>query len=471
MIGPHGIFHAGRWPQRQVSRRGFFIASGALAAAASWKPDPLLAYRYQAQQQFGDLRVTSIETHEIGLEYHDWLHHVLNHYYGPLRRTVYVVHTNRGLIGLGESGSLEAESVRNKYIGSNPFDWVGDETSLGLGTAMYDLMGQAAGVPVYKLFGQKYRSWVPVGSWTVSSHPDHMADAVKRYSARGYTWLKYHLSPFENVFDQFKAMEAVAPRGFKVLLDITMGGTNDHMFGLLDRISRSPIAGAFEDPLYEKDIQGYIELRKKLRLPLLLHHSPLGATFEVLQGAADGYILGHAKIGTAIRRAGLFAAANLPFMLQNVGGSITRTMTVHMQSAFKTASQHFHSDTETWKHDVVDERPEPINGFLRVPENPGLGVTLNREKLEQLKAVKLPEKERWIIKTKFDNGTTMYNLANPKESIFMVRPDRRRLIPMSYDSPLTTEYWDEDGSQAYKQMFERLEKEEMVLEKAPGSRR
>jgi hypothetical protein len=142
-----------------------------------------------------------------------------------------------------------------------------------------------------------------------------------------------------------------------------------------------------------------------------------------------------------------------------------------MQSAFKTASQHFHSDAETWKHDVVDERPEPINGFLRVPEKPGLGVTLNRQKLEQLKAVRLPEKDRWIIKTEFANGTTMYNLANPKESIFMVRPDRRRLIPMSYDSPLTTEYWDDDGSQEYKKMFQRLEKEEMVLEKPPGTRR
>ena len=50
-----------------------------------------------------------------------------------------------------------------------PFDWVGDETSLPLGTAMYDLMGQAAGVPVYKLFGQRYRKWVPVACWTVSN--------------------------------------------------------------------------------------------------------------------------------------------------------------------------------------------------------------------------------------------------------------------------------------------------------------
>ena len=43
-------------------------------------------------------------------------------------------------------------------------------------------------------------------------------------------------------------------------------------------------------------------------------------------GAADAYMLGHSKIGDAMRRAGLFAAGNLPFMLQNVGGAITRAM-------------------------------------------------------------------------------------------------------------------------------------------------
>ena len=46
----------------------------------------------------------------------------------------------------------------------------------------------------------------------------------------------------------------------------------------------------------------------------------------------------------------------------------------------------------------------------------------------------------------------------------MVRPDRRRLIPMSYDSPIATEYWDDDGSSEYRTMFDRIEREQMVLE-------
>jgi hypothetical protein len=108
---------------------------------------------------------------------------------------------------------------------------------------------------------------------------------------------------------------------------------------------------------------------------------------------------------------------------------------------------------------------EPINGFLRVPEKPGLGLTLDRDALERLKNLKLPEQQRWIIKSQFKNGTKMYNIADPKHSIFMVRPDRSRLIPMSYDAPISTEYWDDDGTPEYREMFARIEREGVVLER------
>ncbi len=411
------------------------------------------------------MKVTEIEVHEITLEYEDWIAYQLNHYYGPTRRTVYVVHTDEGLTGLGEGGGTEAQEVIDQYIGTNPFEWMGDETSLGLGTAMYDLMGQAAGVPVYRLFGQKYRSWVPVGSWTVSTHPDRMAEAVEQYASRGYTWMKFHLSPFENVFDQAEAMEKAAPEGFRIHYDFTMHGTDDHMVELLDGLSRYRIAGCFEDPLPGEDIEGYVELRKRSRLPIVLHHFPMRATYEVFPRPADAYMLGHYKIGEAVRRAGLFAADDSPFMLQNVGGTITRAMTTHMMAAFPSATFHFVDASETLKQDVVADRQEPVNGFLRAPEKPGLGVTLDREALERQENLQLPAQEKWIIKSQFKNGTRMYNIGDPEESIFLVRPNVRRLIPMRYDSPITTEYWDDDGTAEYRKMFARIEREGMVLER------
>ena len=179
--------------------------------------------------------------------------------------------------------------------------------------------------------------------------------------------------------------------------------------------------------------------------------------------AADAFMLGHQRIGTAIRRAGLFAGANIPFMLQNTGGNITRAMVTHMQSAFKTSGFHFVSATEIRKWDIVKERLEPVNGFLRVPEAPGLGVTLDRAELERVKNLDVPGQDKWIVKTRFANGTMMYNIHDPKNSIFMVRPDRSRLIPMSYDAPVTTEYWDDDGSNEYRNMFAQIERDGIVL--------
>jgi hypothetical protein len=244
-----------------------------------------------------------------------------------------------------------------------------------------------------------------------------------------------------------------------------MGGTADHLPELLGRLSEYPVAGCFEDPLPGEDVDGYIELRQRCARPILLHHFPTGATHEVLRRPADGYILGHSRIGDAARRAGLFAAGSMPFSLQNVGGHITRAMTLHMMAAFPSASLHFNSDTETWASDVVNERWEPVNGLLRVPEAPGLGVTLDREALERLSRQSLPPQKPWIVKTTFQSGARLYCRHDPDDSIFLVRPDRRREFTPSWVSPVTTEYWDDDGSPAFREMMGRLQTDGMVLER------
>ena len=94
---------------------------------------------------------------------------------------------------------------------------------------------------------------------------------------------------------------------------------------------------------------------------------------------------------------------------------------------------------------------------------------IDPEKLERLEKQKLPKQAKWIIRTTYKNGTRMVNIADPAESIFMVRPDRRKLLPFSYDAPLSSEWWDDDGSKAYQAMFSRIQKQGVVLEK-PGSR-
>ena len=306
-----------------------------------------------------------------------------------------MVHTDKGFYGLGE-GRSEPQEVLQKYIGTSPFDWVGDETSVPMAKAMYDLMGKRPGSPSTSYSASATAAGCPSAPGRSPPTPE-MAVAVRNYAAMGYTWMKYHLSPFENVFDQLEAMEQVAPKGFKLQFDLTRFHHYGHNPDLVERVARSPIAGSFEDPLDTTDVDAYIDLRKRIRLPIIIHGSKFTHSFDVLRRAADGYIIGHHKLGMILQRAGLFAAAGVPFMIQWVGGHITRAMTTHMQAAFKTASLHFHCDAETWKSDVVKERLEPINGFLRVPERPGLGSP-------------------WIVKNWSASSTTTRRSSSPISS-------------------------------------------------------
>ena len=41
----------------------------------------------------------------------------------------------------------------------------------------------------------------------------------------------------------------------------------------------------------------------------------------------------------------------------------------------------------------------------------------------------------------------------------------RELPPMSYDAPLSSTYWDDDGTPEFKEIMARLEREGVILER------
>ena len=130
------------------------------------------------------------------------------------------------------------------------------------------------------------------------------------------------------------------------------------------------MAGAIEDPLANEDFEGYKQLRLRSRIPIYFHHLPLQGR-EALFGLADGYMMGHSPIGKLIQRAGLFEAANVPFMIQNTGGNVTRAFVVHMASVFPTATLHHVTATDLWAEDVVAPALRVEGGTVAVPEGPG----------------------------------------------------------------------------------------------------
>jgi L-alanine-DL-glutamate epimerase-like enolase superfamily enzyme len=404
------------------------------------------------------VKITDIELHEIHPPLSPWNGDVLKMFSGDNwdARTIVVLHTDNGLEGIGEVEGPPTERLREEVEqlrGTNPCRWLGHpQLNIWVAPAIYDLVGKANDVPAYQLFGPKVRSWVPLSTWTVSQTPAKMAAEVEDAVALGHTWIKYHTHHLHNIIDQTRAMQEVAPRGFKIHYDVNCDNTVDHIVSLARQLSQFPAAGLIEDPLRSFDLEGYKLLRQKCALPIVFHHLPLGGR-EALMGLADGYMLGHSPVGHSIQRAGLFEAANVPFMMQNNGGNTTLAMVVHMAAAFERATLHHVNLARLWEEDVVTPVFKVVGGQVQVPEEPGLGVALDREALERLKAAPVAPMPRALIRVSHGGQTTY---AQPP-IISLPRDYAHHLagVGEGYDLLVDQDYWYEDDSAQFAELWER----------------
>ena len=412
------------------------------------------------------MKITDVELHQVHPSLQAWNQDVLRLFQGEIwdTRTIVVLHTDNGLEGLGEFVGSVNESVEQDLAqlrGTNPCQWLAHpQLNIWLAPAIYDLVGKANDVPAYQLFGPLQRSWVPVSSWTVSQPPALMAAEVEHAVEQGYTWIKYHTHHFHNIIDQTRAMQEVAPAGFKVHYDVNFDNTVDHIVHLGQELSQFPIAGLIEDPLRTFDLEGYKVLRQKSALPIVFHHLPLGGR-EALMGLADGYMLGHDPVGEVVKRAGLFEAANVPFMMQNVGGYITQAFVVHMAAAFDRATLHHVTGSQLWAEDVVRPSPEVIGGQVPVPQDPGLGLELDREALERMKAAVPEPMPKALIRVQVERGPTVY-ARPPLSRHSQLKEHAIAGVGEGYDRLVDQDFCYDDGSDRFAALWERTADGPMV---------
>ena len=408
------------------------------------------------------MRIVDVERHIVCPPLKEWNSDALTHHQGPdfRYRTVYVLHTDNGLEGLGEHRGKSWPGVEewlSQLVGTNPCDWLAHPTlPVGLAAAVYDLIGKYNRVPVYKLFGPKLRNRVPLAAWTVSQTPSKMAAEAQHAVEAGFTWLKYHTSHFHNVIAQTEAIQAVAPQGFKIHYDLNFDSSVEHMLHLANELKKFPVAGALEDPLRTHDYEGYRLLRQKCQLPIYFHHLPLGGR-EVMLGCADGIILGHTPVGDIIRRAGLFEAANIPFRIQNTGGSITRAFISHMAAAMPAATLHHSGIGYLWAEDVAGPDLPVEGGMVSVPEEPGLGKTLDRKALQRWSAASPEPLRRALIRIQYRGRPTIYARL-PVRSLSDHRGKGPSFVDgfgSGYSQPVDQDYLDDDGSREFADLWER----------------
>jgi muconate cycloisomerase len=404
------------------------------------------------------LTITDIETHEILLPYDAY--HASNlfryHGLGVQLRTVYVLKTDTGLEGLGESwGPAPPKTAYAKYIGTDPFDWIGSTADLPMNMAMYDLMGKHLGIPAWKLIGPRVRSWIPVSAWIISQPPAAMAEEVRRLSGLGYSWMKYHVDVLHNVIDQTVEMQKAAPRGFKVHYDFNADSSVASILPVLKELEKFPIAGRFEDALRGEDQDGYRILRQKCALPLIVHHAP--ADVFMLEHLCDGFMAGHAPVGEAMRLAAIAEGTRTPFMLQQCGGTINQAFLAHEAAVFQMATIPHVDLAHLWADDITAKRMRVTGGSVAVPAGPGLGVALDQEKLARYERAPRPKQTRFLVRASYSGGPTIYFRFDPDAPGANLRALSGNLPgPVSgYANPVQTDFWDDTASPDFQSWWDR----------------
>jgi D-galactarolactone cycloisomerase len=332
------------------------------------------------------------------------------------------VHTDAGITGYGsvftdgrlvQSGlqvleplyagenALEPERVTEK-LHQNTF-WMGrggtlTHTISGIDIALWDILGKVTGMPVGRLLGGCYRKRIQPYCSLLMEQPMAMADVVSQYRAQGFKAFKIGWGPFGRAMDSKldaaivrAAREAAGPDA-KLFVDA--GASDAHWpHGLKWAMRTSQMladhdVGWFEEPLKPDAIDDFCDLRRYSPVPI--------AGGEVLtrrqsflpwlvRGAFDIVQPDVTKVGGISEQRRIAWLAH-DFGVKYVGHGWNTALglaaDLQLASAFP--------DTDLVEFiggspyvDGILRRPFTLDaeGYLNIPDLPGLGVELDRDKV------------------------------------------------------------------------------------------
>jgi L-alanine-DL-glutamate epimerase-like enolase superfamily enzyme len=296
------------------------------------------------------------------------------------------------LVGYGETilhytWSRVPEAAIERVKGGNPAEFLGDDSlGAGLQMALYDLVGKALGVPVYRLFNlPRVREWCPISWWNIDMPPEAYAAEAKEAVEKGYTSYKFKARPWWDVYAQVEAVSEVTPPYFHLDLDwnnmLLNAGNAAPVLTELDKEERVAI---YESPIMQRDVEGHRQLRQKTTRPIALHFGDPPFPTVVRDEVCDGFVVG-GGVASILRQGALAAAFEKPFWLQMVGTGLTTTLSAHLGAVLPFAQWPAVNCLNDYADDLLIEPLTIQGGYVKVPETPGLGIQIDEGALTRYK--------------------------------------------------------------------------------------
>jgi len=252
--------------------------------------------------------------------------------------------------------------------------------------ALWDLKGKAVEMPLYRLLGGN-RTRVPVyasGGWT--SYPDgRLVDEMVGLVGQGYGMVKFKVgvdggtNPRRDLERVRKVREAVGP-GVILMLDANNCWDAGTAVQFANRVKELDIL-FLEEPVPADDLAGLARFKRGTDLPLATgehEYTKFGVRDLVLNEAADIVQVDGARVGgytELLKAAAIVQAWNLrlaPHAMEYIHGHLVSAVA---NSLFLERLLIF----EELSANVFKGAPLPKDGYLEIPESPGLGLNLDTD--------------------------------------------------------------------------------------------
>ena len=299
--------------------------------------------------------------------------------------------TDAGLTGYGETmiyytwGRVPQEQV-DRVIGHSPFEFLWDDKlGCGLQMAIFDLVGKALEVPMYKLLGTKVRDWCPVSWWTNCMSLEDWKEEMREAMALGYMSAKLKARPWRDFVGDIEALAGIVPSDFRFDADFNSF--------LRDVSTAAPVClelektaqvNLFETPIPQVDVEGNAQLRRKVTRPIAMHYGSPPIQTAIAAEVCDGFVIGGGALGLR-QQAELAMQFNKPFFLQLVGTGLTTALMLHFGATMTHATWPAITCNEIYSDDLILKRLDVHQGYMHVPEAPGLGVEVDEEAIARFK--------------------------------------------------------------------------------------
>ena len=270
-------------------------------------------------------------------------------------------------------------------------------------SALLDIVGKRAGVPVYQLLGGAARTRVELCHSVGVAPPRDAAKEAAQVAEDGIRWMQIKVPgiPAEDL-EIVKAIRAAVGDSVHIFPDINRGYSNaKQAINSVKAMHDAAGIMAVEQPV--EGIGAMARVARALDLPVIVDEgcwSPQDAAEIVQRNAADVLSIYFTKAGGLIRSMEIGAigrAAGLPVNVNgSLEGGVGNAANLHLSAALEgevlpgvitVNTLEGREQTKVggvfYTDDVITEPFKYEDGFLEVPDGPGLGVELDEEKLSR----------------------------------------------------------------------------------------